>query len=891
MRSLASETSRELTRRIQNNSTTALWLEWFGASFNQEHSALEPHLLPRQINFATASLSYLYNKYPGSPVIIIAHSMGGIVGAKALQALQNPTTEEIGEKEEADSKVIMLLTLGTPPPPHPQFMPAFSHFNNLFPSFLLELSSPPPVTTTTTTDLIPVIDIAAAPTDIFYTSRSLPSLTTSNNNNNMLSVGMQYIPSVWTGASHSGIVSCNQLVRVLSPLLIDAAALHIDDHRNNNNSSRSIMRLAEERLIQGPTFTAQHCNKSNGEKKKERRTVHLSSNTLETDTTGTTTTRLTIHPKEELSLVFSSPPATTTTFTILASASPPCSPSHSTANRVVVVVPLPPMEHSLRNLHIPRSSNEILHGIDWYQNATWLITGINKNRNIINNRIELRSLGDEPSQVIVQRRNKGGGGGDDDDDNDHASSSVMQYKAWTLTWESVLFPHQHDIKVKLQFPPKLFFFTTNTGDMSLLPLTLHSTTIKDGCTFLPALIFTTTTPSPSGQYYYSAAAASRYTTTTTTTQEWELYSIVPYNRNSSTKMRVFFLITDPECEVKLVLKVDLIGWLGSCLRRHALSIPVLAAGLYILPLPSSSLSLVVICTIIIMTSWYYVGVTLIEACGAIMLAVGWKTIMYDFIGSMMIKRGVQWTIAKIVIKRKRPSSSSPSLLLLGAVGIVSTFLHPTLPLILGSFYLLSVSAPTPGLPGTADKEKKNNTLSVHVQQYWSTVYSLLLPLAITWLFGSLATWYESSVSSGYHDYKTIVYSLLSFNNITTRDMVDRIVLGVLGCHAAFLVPTIHHNNNNNNNYELNKKLSSSSNGLIAGGVIMALVTATLQVLGGVVGGSMVIIHAFQGVYYTPIVVVLVLAILNIGLVNLRRMASRLARNNNSSTGGRKDKGA
>jgi predicted Co/Zn/Cd cation transporter (cation efflux family) len=116
-------------------------------------------------------------------------------------------------------------------------------------------------------------------------------------------------------------------------------------------------------------------------------------------------------------------------------------------------------------------------------------------------------------------------------------------------------------------------------------------------------------------------------------------------------------------------------------------------------------------------------------------------------------------------------------------------------------------------------------------------------------------------------------------------------LGVLGCHAAFLVPTIHHNNNNNNNYELNKKLSSSSNGLIAGGVIMALVTATLQVLGGVVGGSMVIIHAFQGVYYTPIVVVLVLAILNIGLVNLRRMASRLARNNNSSTGGRKDKGA
>ena len=49
MRSAASETGRELSRRLAADASWPLWLQWYGADFNSEASALDPRLLVSHI--------------------------------------------------------------------------------------------------------------------------------------------------------------------------------------------------------------------------------------------------------------------------------------------------------------------------------------------------------------------------------------------------------------------------------------------------------------------------------------------------------------------------------------------------------------------------------------------------------------------------------------------------------------------------------------------------------------------------------------------------------------------------------------------------------------------------------------------------------------------------
>ncbi len=45
MRSAAAETGRELARRLKADRSWPLWLQWYGADFGAEASALDPDLL------------------------------------------------------------------------------------------------------------------------------------------------------------------------------------------------------------------------------------------------------------------------------------------------------------------------------------------------------------------------------------------------------------------------------------------------------------------------------------------------------------------------------------------------------------------------------------------------------------------------------------------------------------------------------------------------------------------------------------------------------------------------------------------------------------------------------------------------------------------------------
>lgn len=92
MRSLASESHRQ-----HKALRTHRPLDWFSADFNDELSALDAHLLQRQTNFVARVVRFLLERYANASlhkgrlkvdgVILVGHSMGGVVGQAAVERL------------------------------------------------------------------------------------------------------------------------------------------------------------------------------------------------------------------------------------------------------------------------------------------------------------------------------------------------------------------------------------------------------------------------------------------------------------------------------------------------------------------------------------------------------------------------------------------------------------------------------------------------------------------------------------------------------------------------------------------------------------------------------------------------------------------------------------
>lgn len=384
MRSMASETSRELVRRLKassgNKQNWDMWIDWHAVNFNEEPSAFEPALLVRklvlqvfctsydlcsldkyskikemknifidifqillrsmilsflsffhllaiypyvsylpplsfflqeeQARFVAAIVRHLGSKGTGtsstttSPLILIGYSMGGLVVESALKHLSH--TPELFDTR----RIALVLTLGAPRHhlptflPRPRHRPSGQNMNHTTPGLKLNLAEgAKPLEIQSLGNLYhpASVHILAGPGDLMIPG--LSSWGTLNERQRQqqrlwrwwrqknfggkldldqgrlvvdpgmdgamhdmpavpaVQVDMDDVPGVWCTSSHKSMVSCNQLVRQVVPLLVDAA------HAARKGVPREDIRaLAGWRLttcvLQGMLESVQHAEES-----------------------------------------------------------------------------------------------------------------------------------------------------------------------------------------------------------------------------------------------------------------------------------------------------------------------------------------------------------------------------------------------------------------------------------------------------------------------------------------------------------------------------------------------------------------------------------------------------------------------------------------------------
>lgn len=205
VRSLASETIRQAARAPRQRQ-----LQWYAADFRQERSALDGTLLDRQTAFVVNCLRWLRAKHAdqqsGGPpwrVILVGHSMGGIVARAALAAVAAEPGFDAAE-------VLAVVTLASPHQRSPAHLqPALARF------YRRMRSHPAPA--------VPVVSIAGGAVDV-QVPQELTSLHGLVPEGFAFEASTEQLQGIWAAADHQAIVWCNQLVVKLAALLLDLHA-------------------------------------------------------------------------------------------------------------------------------------------------------------------------------------------------------------------------------------------------------------------------------------------------------------------------------------------------------------------------------------------------------------------------------------------------------------------------------------------------------------------------------------------------------------------------------------------------------------------------------------------------------------------------------------------
>lgn len=216
MRSMASETAKEISRRMRE-AIHVDGVDWYGVDFVEEPSGLEPRLLKRQAAYVAWCLDHLSSSY--DKVVLLGYSMGGIVVDRVLSGMD-------GEEGIVDS-IAMVITIGSPHFHLPTLM--VPNLQNGRGQMRMSGNSPP------------TLRVSSGPGDLLVPSISAWSIHAKGGTRrgNIVEVDSENIPGVWATISHKGLVSCNQLVRRIVPLILDGARLP---------SSAEVQRLMTERM-------------------------------------------------------------------------------------------------------------------------------------------------------------------------------------------------------------------------------------------------------------------------------------------------------------------------------------------------------------------------------------------------------------------------------------------------------------------------------------------------------------------------------------------------------------------------------------------------------------------------------------------------------------------
>ena len=218
MRSMASETAKEISRRLKDQKQVD-GVDWFAADFLEEPSGLEPRLLERQAAYVASCLEHLSSSY--DKVVLLGYSLGGLVVDRVLDGSSGSPGSSVQDR------VAMAITIGSP------------HFH------LHTLLFPNRRNKSTTGHRVPTVRVFSGPGDLLVPSISAWSVHARAVESHDLAlpspieVDLENVPGIWGTASHKGLVSCNQLVRRIVAMILDGVHLV---------SPADIQRLIDERM-------------------------------------------------------------------------------------------------------------------------------------------------------------------------------------------------------------------------------------------------------------------------------------------------------------------------------------------------------------------------------------------------------------------------------------------------------------------------------------------------------------------------------------------------------------------------------------------------------------------------------------------------------------------
>ncbi|OBZ85265.1 GPI inositol-deacylase [Choanephora cucurbitarum] len=207
IRSLASETTQ-----LFHSSQAEQNLDFFTVGFNEELSALDGQTLLDQAEYTNKAIKLilsLYNSHskPPTSVLIIGHSMGGIV-ARSSFMLPSYTP----------SSISTVITLATPHISAPLLLDSkiYKVYKKMV-QFWIDRQS-------TLLEHVTLISIAGG---------SLDNIVNSDTTNiedfipetHGLTTYTTSIPGVWTSTDHMAILWCNQLIRVLASTLLQVVSV------------------------------------------------------------------------------------------------------------------------------------------------------------------------------------------------------------------------------------------------------------------------------------------------------------------------------------------------------------------------------------------------------------------------------------------------------------------------------------------------------------------------------------------------------------------------------------------------------------------------------------------------------------------------------------------
>lgn len=185
--------------------------DYFALEFNEDLSALHGPTLESQRKYAAAAISYILSLYPqGTSIIVMGHSMGGIV-ATALLPSQD---------------IAAVITMSTPHTLPPARFDA--RIEDLYEHTRQILKH----------DSTPILSLCGGATDAMIPSEAciLPSTSHSNDSSDKpyrRTVFASALEGAWTGVGHREMVWCHQVRWRVARAALELSAAHTPAARRN----------------------------------------------------------------------------------------------------------------------------------------------------------------------------------------------------------------------------------------------------------------------------------------------------------------------------------------------------------------------------------------------------------------------------------------------------------------------------------------------------------------------------------------------------------------------------------------------------------------------------------------------------------------------------------